>query len=152
VHPVVVRWGDCDPAGLVYFPRFFEMFHDAMERWFGDALGQPYEALIGGRKLGLPSVHTEADFSAPCRFGDRLEVELRVTAMGRSSLELSYRVRSASGGEGEGEGEGELRLRGRTVCVLMDLDASRPAHGRAVPWPDDLRARIEAFGVAEGER
>ena len=138
-YPVTVGWGDCDPAGLVYFPRFFEKFHEAMERWFGDALGQPYDALIMGRKLGLPSVHTEADFAAPCRFGDRLEVELRVQRLGRSSIELRYRVRAP--------GESAMRLRGRTVCALMDLDPDRSTHARAVPWPDDLRARIEAFGV-----
>ena len=144
LHRVDVSWGDCDPAGLVYFPRFFEKFHDAMERWFGDALGQPYDALIMGRKLGLPSVHTEADFLAPCRFGERLVVELRVARLGRSSIELVYRVWR------EGDDPQALRLRGRTVCALMDLDPTRPTHGRAVPWPDDLRARIQAFGVALG--
>lgn len=138
-HPVVMRWGDCDPAGIVYFPRFFERFHDAMERWFEASLGVPYDALITVRKLGLPSVHTEADFRAPCRFGEALVVELRVPRLGRSSIELGYRVVA--------EGEAEPRLRGRTVCALMDLDPARATHARAVPWPDDLRARIESFGV-----
>jgi 4-hydroxybenzoyl-CoA thioesterase len=138
-HPADVRWGDCDPAGIVYFPRFFERFHDAMERWFEACLGLPYDALIMGRRLGLPSVHTEADFRAPCRFGERLVVELRVGKLGRTSIELVYRVVVA--------GEAEPRLTGRTVCALMDLDPARPTHARAVPWPDDLRTRIEAFGV-----
>lgn len=142
-HEVTVGWGDCDPAGIVYFPRFFEKFHEAMEGWFGGALGLPYDTLIVGRKLGLPSVHTEADFRAPCRFGDRLVVELRVARLGRSSIELSYRVAV--------EGEDEPRLMGRTVCALMDLDPARETHGRALPWPDDLRARIEAFGIQEAE-
>lgn len=137
-----VRWGDCDPAGIVYFPRFFERFHDAMERWFEASLGLPYDALILGQRLGLPSVHTEADFRAPCRFGERLVVELRVGKLGRSSIELRYRVVA--------EGEAEPRLTGRTVCALMDLDPARPTHARAVPWPEDLRTRIEAFGVDPG--
>lgn len=140
-HSIQVSWGDCDPAGLVYFPRFFEKFHEAMERWFGDALLQPYDALIMGRRLGLPSVHTEADFRAPCRFGEALVVELRVLRLGRSSIELGYRVVQAMADQDE------VRLTGRTVCALMDLDETRPTHGRAVPWPEDLRARIEAFGV-----
>jgi 4-hydroxybenzoyl-CoA thioesterase len=137
--PVHVRWGDCDPAGIMYFPRFFERFHDAMERWFEVSLGLPYDALIVGRRLGLPSVHTEADFRVPCRFGERLEVELQVAKLGRSSIELSYRVVVA--------GESEPRLTGRTICALMDLDPARATHERAVPWPEDLRDRIEAFGV-----
>jgi len=143
-HHVIVGWGDCDPAGIVYFPRFFEMFHGAMEQWFGDALGQPYEVLIMGRKLGLPSVHTEADFRAPCRFGERLVVELRVPKLGRTSIELQYRVLARRGDALEAE----PRLTGRTVCALMDLDPQRPSKGRAVAWPSDLRARIETFGVA----
>lgn len=147
-HPVLVRWGDCDPAGIVYFPRFFEKFHEAMEQWFGDALQVPYDALIVGRKLGLPSVHTEADFLAPCRFGERVVVELRVARLGRTSIELAYRVLASSERSEEAEGPDPLRLRGRTVCAVMDLDPTRPTHARAVPWPDDLRARIEAFGVS----
>ena len=135
-----MSWGDCDPAGIVYFPRFFEKFHEAMERWFDDGLGQPYQVLIMGRKLGLPAVHTEADFRRPCHFGDDLVVELRVLRLGRSSIELGYRVVTA-------DDEAELRLTGRTVCALMDLDPASPSFQRARPWPDDLRARIEAFGV-----
>lgn len=142
-HTVLVSWGDCDPAGIVYFPRFFEKFHEAMEQWFGDALGLPYDELIVGRRLGLPSVHTEADFTSPCRFGERLTVELRVLRLGRSSVELGYRVRTAA------DEAAAPRLTGRTVCVLMDLDPERETHERALPWPDDLRARIEAFGVQE---
>ncbi len=141
LYPVVVGWGDCDPAGIVYFPRFFEKFHEAMERWFGDALEQPYDGLILGRKLGLPSVHTEADFRTPCRFGDALVVELRVARLGRTSLELAYRVRGV-------DDHRAPRLVGRTVCALMDLDPDRETYRRAVPWPEDLRAKIEAFGVA----
>jgi 4-hydroxybenzoyl-CoA thioesterase len=138
-HPIEVRWGECDPAGIVYFPRFFERFHDAMERWFEAELGLRYDVLIMGRRLGLPAVHTEADFRAPCHFGERLVVELRVGRVGRTSLELAYRVLSPT--------EGDPRLTGRTVCALMDLDPDRPTHARAVPWPEDLRSSIEAFGV-----
>ena len=141
-HPIEIRWGDCDPAAIMYFPRFFERFHDAMEHWFHRALDFPYDTLILGRRLGLPSVHTEADFRAPCRFGERLVVELRVPRLGRTSLELAYRVMA--------DGEPEPRLTGRTVCALMDLDPARPTHARAVPWSDDLRAKIEAFGVGPG--
>jgi 4-hydroxybenzoyl-CoA thioesterase len=84
-------------------------------------------------------VHTEADFRAPCRFGERLVVELRVPKLGRTSIELAYRVMAP--------GENDPRLTGKTVCALMDLDPTRPTHARAVPWPDELRAGIEAFGV-----
>ena len=63
VHRVRVGFGDCDPAGIVYFPRFFHFFHEAMETWFDEVLGLPYAEMIGGRGLGFPAVHTEADFA-----------------------------------------------------------------------------------------
>ena len=138
VRRVEVGWGQCDPAGIVYFPRFFEMFHDAMESWFGRDLQMPYDEVILGRKLGFPAVHTQADFERPTRFGETIAVELRVAHVGRSSIRFAYVVRDADDAEA-------VRVRGETVCVVMDLDPGRPTHRRAVPLPDDLRARIEAF-------
>lgn len=143
VLPIDVGWGHCDPAGIVYFPRFFEMFHAAMESWFGapppKGLGLPYQSVIVGRRLGFPSVHTEADFRVPTRFGERIDVELRVAKLGRTSITLDYVVRGVAG---------EVRATGRTVVAVMDLDPSSPTHHRGCPLPDDIRAAIEAFGVA----
>lgn len=132
-----VRFGDCDPAGIVYFPRFFDFFHQAMETWFPAHLGFGYDEFVRGRKLGFPAVHTEADFEHPSRFGERIEIHQRVTKLGRSSIEFGYEVHGTEG----------RRATGRTVCVVMNLDERSPEHGRAVPLPDELRARIERFGV-----
>ena len=135
---VGIHWGLCDPAGIVYFPRYFELFHQAMETWFSERLGLAYEALIVGRKIGFPAVHTEADFRRPTRFGETVAVELRVRDTGRSSIAFDYVVR-------DHEPSGGVRATGHTVCVVMDLDPDSPTFRRALPMPDDLRARIEAF-------
>lgn len=138
-----VRFGDCDPAGIIYFPRFFHFFHEAMETWFGEALGLPYAELIHGRLLGFPAVHTEADFRVPCRMGDVIHVELRVVELGTSSIRFGYRV------FGRGDPEGSPpRLTGATVCVVLNMDPKSPRHRRSRPLPDGLRAKIEAFGIA----
>ena len=137
--PVRVGWGDCDPAGIVYFPRFFELFHEAMETWFSDHLGTPYRDVIVGRKIGFPSVHTEADFAAPSAFGETLLVELRVEKLGRTSITLAYRVLDAL------HPELVPRVTGRTVCAIMDLDPQSATFRRALELPADLRARIESF-------
>ena len=134
--PVAVRWGHCDPAGIVYFPRFFEMFHEAMESWFGACLGAPYDDVIVRRKIGFPSVHTEADFRQPTRFGEAIVIELRVGDLGRTSIRLEYAVLGP---------DGQTRATGATVCVVMDLDPSRPTYRKALPVPDDLRQAIETF-------
>lgn len=140
VHPVEVRFGDCDPAGIVYFPRFFALFHDAMETWFAARLGLAYAELVVGRKLGFPAVHTGADFRAPCALGDAIAVELRVARLGRSTIDLRYAVRGAAG---------DLRVEGATTCVVMDLDPASPNFRRAVAIPEDLRRALEAFMAAD---
>ena len=132
-----VRFGDCDPAGIVYFPRFFDFFHQAMESWFPTHLGLGYDELICERKLGFPAVHTEADFKRPSRFGESIEIHQRVTQLGRTSIHFAYEVHGPDG----------LRATGRSVCVVMNLDTTSPGHGTAVELPTQLRARIEAFGV-----
>ena len=136
-HPVAVRFGACDPAGIVYFPRFFEWFHEAMEAWFDLALGQPYAELL--RAHGLPAAKTEAAFAAPVRMGERVDVVLTVGHLGRSSLRLDYRVPGPAGDE---------RARGSTTCVFSALD---PAAGglRPTPIPPALRAAMAAFVAPE---
>jgi 4-hydroxybenzoyl-CoA thioesterase len=134
---IEVRFGDCDPAGIVYFPRFFDFFHQAMETWFPAHLGFGYDDFVRVRKLGFPAVHTEADFERPSRFGERIEIHQRVKKLGRSSIEFAYEVHGPDG----------RRATGRSVCVVMNLDERSPEHGKAVAMPAELRARIEAFGV-----
>ena len=134
-----VRFGDCDPAGIVYFPRFFDFFHQAMETWFPAELGFGYDEFVRDRKLGFPAVHSEADFKRPCRFGERIEIHQRVTRLGRTSIHFAYEV----------HGDDGLRATGRSVCVVMNLDERSPGHGSAVEMPAELRARIERFGVGE---
>lgn len=137
MHRVTVRFGECDPAGILYYPRYFDLFHRAMEAWFGEALGLPYARFIAERRQGIPSVHAEADYRLPSGFGDVLDVRLSVAELGRSSLTFAYEVAGAE--------DGALRATGRVVCVLMDLDPGSDTFRRAVPLDDDLRARIEAF-------
>jgi 4-hydroxybenzoyl-CoA thioesterase len=138
VMPVRVHWGMCDPAGIVYFPRFFELFHQAMETWFSDRLAAEYDVLIVERKIGFPAVHTEADFRRPTCFGETIAVELRVRETGHTSIAFDYLVRAH-------EEPSDVRATGHTVCVVMDLDPSRPTFRRAIPMPQDLRDKIEAF-------
>jgi 4-hydroxybenzoyl-CoA thioesterase len=129
-HPVAVRFGACDPAGIVYFPRFFEWFHEAMEAWFDAELLRAH---------GLPAAKTEAAFAAPVRMGERVDVVLTVGHLGRSSLRLDYRVQGPAGDE---------RARGSTTCVFSALD---PAAGglRPTPIPPALRAAMAEFLAPE---
>nr|WP_047165518.1 thioesterase family protein [Sphingomonas sp. Y57] len=123
----LVRFAHVDAAGIVFYPRYFEMLNAAVEDYFAEIVGVDFAAMHGERRLGVPTVRLSTDFLAPSRLGDRLDFRLDIEAVGRSSAELSVEVRCAQ----------EVRLRGRVTLVCMDLD-----EGRSLPWPDDMRPGI----------
>jgi 4-hydroxybenzoyl-CoA thioesterase len=125
-----VRFADCDPAGIVFFPQYLVMLNTAVETWFDEALRIPYAQVIGERRLGLPTVRLEVDFTAVSRHGDELSLAIAVEQIGRSSLTLRHEVRGGT----------TLRLRARQVIVCTSL-----ATHRAMPLPEDLRAAIAPF-------
>ncbi|MBT0670754.1 acyl-CoA thioesterase [Novosphingobium profundi] len=128
-----VRFAHVDPAGIVFYPRYFEMLNGAVEDWFEDAVGQSFASLHLGRKVGTPTVHLEVDFQAPSRLGDVLEIAIVPLTLGESSCRLAVTFSCA----------GAARLRVELVLVCMDL-----ASHRAMPWPEDLRAAIAPQVVA----
>ena len=120
-----VLFRDCDPAGIVFYPRYFEMMNDTVEAWFDGPLATPFEEVI--RTGGVPTVAVETEFRAPSRHGDRLTLTLTPTRIGGASLDLS--IAAAAGAE--------VRFDARLTIVPLGPDF------RAARWPDDLRTRIE---------
>lgn len=133
--PRTVRFSDCDPAGIVFFPQYLVMLNGVVEAWFDDALGIAYAGLVGGRRLGLPTVRLEVDFTAISRHGDILRWELALAQLGRSSFTLLHDVLGADG----------ARLRARQVLVCTSLETHRP-----LALPDDVRQAMLAYG-ADGD-
>jgi len=131
---IKVRFGDTDPAGLVYYPRLFHYLHVAMEEFFAARCGVSYDELVASQRLGFPTVNARAEFSAPLVYGDVAEVEVFVSRMGRSSAQFEYTIRRAS--------DQTVCVRAVLVQVAMSLDERR-----AVPLPDDLRAAFARSGV-----
>lgn len=133
VHDQLIRFSHCDPAGIVYFPRFFDLAHATMEDWFSSGLGQPLPDLIRNRGIGTPTVTIHCDFTKPFRMGDTLRFELRVSKAGNASVQLAYR----------GMKDGIEHLRISQTIAFMALEA-----GIATPIPEDLRPRIEDYLAA----
>lgn len=123
-----VRFGHCDPAGIVFFPRYFEMLNALIEDWFTDGLGIDYAALITTRRTGLPSVKLAADFQRVSRIGDVLSQRIAIRKLGRSSLTLHVSFDGADG----------TRVAFEQVLVCTSLDTHRP-----IPFPDDVRDALE---------
>jgi 4-hydroxybenzoyl-CoA thioesterase len=132
---VLVRFGDCDPAGIVFYPRYLEIFNNIVEDWCRDGLQLSFPDLITQRGWGLPTAHLDVDFAAPSRFGEVLSAALSVRSVGTSSVNVEIALCGP---------DGSLRVRGSVVLVLIE----RKPH-KAIPIPDDLRARILAFRAGD---
>jgi YbgC/YbaW family acyl-CoA thioester hydrolase len=123
-----VRFGHVDPAGIAYFPRIYDYLHDVFEELWEEHIGQRYYHLLLERRIGFPLVHSEVDFQAPLRFGDRPVVSVTCIHLGRSSIGLRYRFTL---------GDKHL-LEARMTTVCTDLETMTP-----ISIPDDFRARFE---------
>ncbi|QFU18087.1 acyl-CoA thioesterase [Microvirga thermotolerans] len=127
---VPVRFSHCDPAGIVYFARYFDMLNGVVEDWFSEALGIDYHDMIGRRRTGLGFASAGAEFLSPGFMGDRLTCAVTVERIGRSSL--TFRIHASRGDEPV--------FAARLVMVTTSLDTHR-----SIPLPDDLRAALERY-------
>ncbi len=126
---IIVRFGDIDSAGIVYYPRYPHYLHVGMERFFDEVVGIDYAELTVERQFGLPTVRLEVDYLMPFRYGDRIEMEIAIGRVGTTSVEWLYTLRAA--------GEETVRTRARTVTVASDLERLQK-----VPVPDWLRRHL----------
>ena len=127
---VPVRFSHCDPAGIVYFPHYFDMFNGLIEDWYGEELGYDLTGVVLGSRYAFPFVHIECDFKVPSRMGDVIELTLLVERIGRSSLGIAIICHK----------DGIERLRARMVTAMMSLETRQ-----AAPLPGDLRDKLEAY-------
>lgn len=125
-----IRFEDVDAAQIVFFARFLNYCHEAMEALFG-ALDGGYVGLIRDRRVGLPAVHVECDFTAPLRYGDVARIDVSVERIGRSSCALRYLFTRAS--------DGVKVANILHVCAVSDLRTIT-----SIAMPDDMRAVLEA--------
>jgi 4-hydroxybenzoyl-CoA thioesterase len=89
---VHIEWGDCDPLGIVYFPRYFEFF-DACTNALFERAGFPKPELLKKFSIaGIPLVEARARFLAPSSFGDTVVIESNVTEWGKSSFSVLHRL------------------------------------------------------------
>ncbi len=80
-----IRFHHCDPAGIVFYPQYFVLFHELLEDWFNLGLAVPYADFIGRQRLGIPTVHVSSDFIAASRLGDQIDLTLTVAHLDRSA-------------------------------------------------------------------
>jgi 4-hydroxybenzoyl-CoA thioesterase len=125
-----IRFSHCDPAGIVYFARYFDLMNGVVEDWFSGALGLDYAEFIGPRRIGLGYVSCGADFAAPGFMGDRLEFAVLIERIGGASIAL--RINAYRGEE-------------PILSAGMTIVATSLVEHRSIPIPDDLRAALERY-------
>ncbi len=131
---VLVEWGDCDPAGIVFYPRYFAMFDASTAALFAAALGyNKFEMLSRFGIIGIPMVDTGAKFLAPSRFGDVIMIESHIASFRRTSFNVQHRV-----------------LRGETAAieahetrVWAGRDPEDPARIKGLAIPAEVKEALE---------
>ncbi len=130
---VRIEWGDCDPAGIIFYPRYFEIFDASVAALFERALGlTKFEQLKTFKFAGYPLARTQARFLRPTRFGDDVAVESTIT-FGRSSFDVAHKLSL----------DGALCVECAETRVWVVRDAATGAI-KPQPVPDEVRAKFGA--------
>lgn len=123
-----IEFADTDLGGIVHFSRYF-VFMETAEHQFLNALGTSVHTLVDGKTIGWPRVKVSCEYEGPARYGDTLDITVRVLRKGASSM--TYEI--------EFEIDGRRIARGESTSVCCEMGPNM----RSVPIPDALAARIE---------
>ena len=123
-----IRFQHCDPAGIVFYPRYFEMLNLTVEQFFEERLGASFNQLHLREGLAVPTVRVDTEFRAMSRLEEVIEFDLRLIRLGGSSATFTV----------EGRHSTETRLRAQIVLVAVNMET-----GTSCRWPDGLRAKLQ---------
>ncbi len=134
---VEIEWGDCDPAGIVFYPRYFAMFDTSTAGLFEKALGM--KKIAWTKKygiVGIPMVDTGSKFIVPSRYGDVITIETQASDIRRSSFDIAHRVLKGD----------TVAIEARETRVWTGRDPDDPTRIKAVPIPEEVVAALKAGG------
>ncbi len=126
-----VEFNHCDPAGMVFYPRYFEMISATIERFLADAIGYGWSCMgVSENGMGTPMGQIKVRFANPSYLGDWLDLDLTLARLGTASATFDIRCSN----------QGDPRF----DCQATIIHA-RTGGGGSVPWPDAFRSRLRAF-------
>jgi len=136
---LLVEWGDCDPARIVFYPRYLAWFDDCTTALFTNA-GLPTRTLFEAHKvIGVPLVDVKVRFLVPATFGDELLAESEVVKWGKSSFVLRHRFYK----------DGALAVEGFETRVWTGRDPENPGQIKSRPLPAEVIERLSASRAAD---
>ena len=125
---VQIQWGDCDPANIVYYPRYFAMFDDSTSTLFEVAGFSKQDLVRKYGLVGIPMVDTRSKFYIPSTYGDWITIETKIESIKRSSFEVKHNVY---------KGEA-LAIEGFETRVLVGRDPANPEKLKSAPFPAEM--------------
>ena len=129
---VQIQWGDCDPANIVYYPRYFAMFDDSTSIMF-EAAGCSKQDLVRRYGLvGIPMVDTRAKFYIASTHGDWITIESRIESFGRSSFDVTHKVFKGD----------QLAIEAFEKRVLAGRDPDNPDKLKSAPMPPEIKEKF----------
>jgi 4-hydroxybenzoyl-CoA thioesterase len=135
---LLVEWGHCDPAGIVFFPQYLAWFDDCTTALFLHA-GMPIQTLFKQHGvIGFPIVDLRTRFILPSKFGDELIAESTVTKFGKSSFVVRHQISKA----------GALAVEGFATRVWTAPDPNDPSKMKSRPLPKEVIDRLSAANPA----
>lgn len=123
-----VEFNHVDPAGIVFYPRYFEMINSVVENFFRDSLDISFAQMHMDQQMGVPTAHFDVDFEAPSKLEDMLDFELSVEEIGTSSALFVIRCTC----------DNQPRMTARQRVVYINLK-----DGKSQPWSPKLKQAMK---------
>ena len=127
-----IEWGQCDPAGIVFYPQYLMMFDSATGELFRRTGLSPRGLREKYGIVGMPLVEQSARFLLPCRFDDEIVLESEVGEWGRSSFKVRHRILK----------DGVLAVEGFEKRVWAAVDPATPGKIKAERIPPEIIASL----------
>ena len=129
-YSVTVQFGDCDPAGIVFFPNFSRWMDAASLSFFMQCGVPPWRELVKTRGIvGTPLLEINTRFIRAATYGETLEIATHIEEWRNKAFIQQHRVT-----------RGDLLIcEGREVRAFTRRDTDNPDRLRAMPVPEDIR-------------
>ncbi len=129
-HHIRVSFGECDPAGIVFAPRYFEFFARTLDAFYGQRMGLDQRALIGTRRIGLVYAKLSCEYFRPLSYGDDIEIYVLINRISTSSYGFMLHLFHG----------GTEATRGCSLHVVTSLETFKK-----MPIPEDIRSALEDY-------
>ena len=131
IHRVEVCFGDCDPAGIVFFPNFSKWMDTASLAFFMACGVPPWRELVKTRGIiGTPLLEIHTKFLKPATYGETIEVHTSVEEWSAKTFRHRHQVRRGD----------DLLCDGTEVRAFCVRDPANPDRIKAIPIPEDIQA------------